>query len=278
MLTSKIEKVIKRMQWNILEFLGKLDSNSSKNETYDFKSLKCPRAVEEIAQFENDLLLLIKNLEFKKVHNDFQMSLCDDIKEIKASNKMFVSTDKSRYIYKMKLDKYKNLLRDNITKTYKTSNGKLRDINFAANKVAEKLSIAERVEEMQETKAYITIKDHKDEFPHKIPRRLINPSKSKIGKISKAILDTINKNVVRSTEISQRKNTQNVLDWYANYTGKNKASFVQFDIQNFYPSITSNLLCNSIQFAKEVTTESDNNIHIIMQSRKTLLFNEKKNG
>ena len=57
---------------------------------------------------------------------------------------------------------------------------------------------------------------------------------------------------------------------------QNKASFVQFDIKSFYPSITSDLLYNSIQFAKEVTTVSDNDIHIIMQSRKTLLFNEKK--
>ena len=128
----------------------------------------------------------------------------------------------------------------------------------------------------QETEAHITIKDHKDEFPNKIPCRFINPSKSNIGKISKAILDTINKNVVRSTEINQWKNTSNVLDWYANYTDKNKASFAQFDIENFYPSITSDLLYNSIQFAKEVAIVSDNDIHIIMQSRKTLLFNEKK--
>ena len=45
MLTSKIEKVIKRMRWKVLEFLGKLDSNSNKNETYSFKSLKYPPAV-----------------------------------------------------------------------------------------------------------------------------------------------------------------------------------------------------------------------------------------
>ena len=88
---------------------------------------------------------------------------------------------------------------------------------------------------MQETKAYITIKDHKDEFQNKIPCRLINPSKSNIGKISKAILDTINKNVVRSTAVNQWKNTSNVLHWYANYTDKNKALFAQFDIENFYP-------------------------------------------
>ena len=116
MLTSKIEKVIKRMRWKVLEFLDKLDNNSNKNETYGFKSLKCPPAVEEMAQFENDLLLLIKNLETKKVHNDFQMKLRDDMKEIKASNKMFVSTDKSRHIYKMEKDEYKKLLRVNIIK------------------------------------------------------------------------------------------------------------------------------------------------------------------
>ena len=213
MLTSKIEKVIKRMRWKVLEFLGKLDSNSNKNETYSFKSLKCPPAVEETAQFENDLLLLIKNLEFKKVHNDFQMKLRDDIKEIKASNKVFVSADKSRHIYKMEKDEYNKLLRHNITKTYKKSNGKkLRDINFTAKKIAEKLSIVDRVEVMQETEAYITIKDHKDEFPNKMLCRLINPSKPNIGKISKTILDTINKNIVRSTEINQPKDTSNVLD------------------------------------------------------------------
>ena len=94
----------------------------------------------------------------------------------------------------MKKDEYKKLLPHTITKTYKKSNGKkFRDINFAAKKIAEKLSMADRVEVMQETEAYITIKYHKDEFPNKIPCCLINPSKSNIGKISKAILDTINK-------------------------------------------------------------------------------------
>ena len=67
-----------------------------------------------------------------------------------------------------------------------------------------------------------------------------------------------------------------ILDKNKAYTDKNKASFDQFDIENFHPSITSDLLYNSIQFEKEVTTVSDNDIHIIMQSRRTLLFNEKK--
>ena len=100
-------------------------------------------------------MLLIKNLEFKKVRNEFQMRLCDDIKKIEARNKMLVSANKSRYIYKMEKDEYKKLLRDNITKTYKKSNGKkFRDINFAAKKIAEKSSIVDRVEVMQ---AYIPL-------------------------------------------------------------------------------------------------------------------------
>ena len=40
--------------------------------------------------------------------------------------------------------------------------------------------------------SYITIKDHKDDFSHKISCRLINPSESDIGKISKVIIDKIN--------------------------------------------------------------------------------------
>ena len=63
---------------------------------------------------------------------------------------------------------------------------------------------------MQETEAYIITKDRKNEFLNKIPCRLINPSKSSIGKISKVILDTINKNVIRSTKINQWENTSDV--------------------------------------------------------------------
>ena len=64
---------------------------------------------------------------------------------------------------------------------------------------------------MRETEGYITIKDHKEQLPNKISCCFINPSKSSIGKISKAILDIINKNVVvRSTKINQWKNISNV--------------------------------------------------------------------
>ena len=79
MLVSKIEKVIKRMRWKTLEFLGKLDNDDNNRETYGFKSTKCPPVVPESSQFEKDLMYLVKNLEFGKVNNDFQNNLNNDI-------------------------------------------------------------------------------------------------------------------------------------------------------------------------------------------------------
>ena len=47
-----------------------------------------------------------------------------------------------------------------------------------------------------------------------------------------------------------------------------------FDIENFYPSISKNLFIKAIQFPKQITEITDKDINLIMQARKTLLFNE----
>ena len=65
-----------------MEFLGQL--NGEKKETYGFKSRKCPPAVKELEQFEHDLRNMIKNIEFRKVSNNFQDKLKNDIQEIKT--------------------------------------------------------------------------------------------------------------------------------------------------------------------------------------------------
>ena len=77
-----------------LEFLGQLNSNNN-TETYGFQSITCPPAVEELSDFEKDLLLMIKNIEFRTINNSFQEKLSNDIKQIQNSEKVFVSADKS---------------------------------------------------------------------------------------------------------------------------------------------------------------------------------------
>ena len=190
--------------------------------------------------FENELLLMVKNIEFKNVKNKSHEKLKEDINEIKTSDKMFVGADKSRHISKMEKQQYPKLLTENITETYKKSNKKkISNINFTAKKITEKLSI----ERMEESEAYITIKEPKDEFHNKIPCQLINPSKCNLGKFSKVILNKINQHIVASTNINQWKNTQNVLNWFDKIENKRDiAAFIPFDIENFYPSITMKLL------------------------------------
>ena len=97
-LISKTEKFIKRIRWKALQFLGKLESTDKL--TYGFKTRYCPPVVDELTSFEHDLMIMIKNIQFKSIKNDFQNKLKEDINEIKNSNKIFVPADKSRNIYK----------------------------------------------------------------------------------------------------------------------------------------------------------------------------------
>ena len=135
-------------------------------------------------------------------------------------------------------------------------------------KIAHKLEIDDRVEKMQETEAFLTIKDHKEGFPHTLSFRLINPSKSDIGKISKSLLDTINENILKQTNVNQWKNTAQVITWFKNIKSKKTSSFVDFDVENFYPSISIDLFTDAISYAKTITNIDDDQLSIIMQSRK----------
>ena len=172
---------------------------------------------------------MTKNVEFRNISNTFQEKL-NDIKELRESDKVFVSADKSLNIYKMEKDEYKKLLFENVTKTYKkTTEEKLKTINKGAKTIAQKLELDDRVEKMQKNQCYIIVKDHKEDFPHKISCRLLNPSKSDIGKISKMIIDKIIKLLVVSTQVNQWKNTHSVIDSYINIRSKRNATFIVFD-------------------------------------------------
>ena len=213
-LISKVESVIKRMRWKTLEFLGKLDS--TRQETYGFTSCKCPPTVEELSDFENELLFFVKNIEFRNINNSFQKNLNDDIKRINTPKKVLVKADKSRNIYQLDKDDYKKYLRENITRTYKKlANKRLNPVNKQAKKIAEKLNVDDRIEKIQKSEACITVKDHKTVFPNNPSFRLINPSKSNIGKISKKILDKINQKVIQETKVNQWKNTNAVIAWFS---------------------------------------------------------------
>ena len=76
-------------------------------------------------------MLMIKNIEFRKVVNEFQDKLDNDLQEIRQSSNLFIHADKSRNIYKVKTNEYDKLMKENITKTYRKSDSeKVQKINI----------------------------------------------------------------------------------------------------------------------------------------------------
>ena len=137
-LIMKMENFLKRMRWKMLAFLGKLRSSDKGN--YGFKTVKCPSSVKELVPFENDMMDMIKNLEFKRVNNEFQSNLRNDIRQIRRSNNLFISADKSRNIYKVSKASYERMMHENVTKTYKKCNtNKSNSINLKAKQIPSKL-------------------------------------------------------------------------------------------------------------------------------------------
>ena len=126
---------------------------------------------------------------------------------------------------------------------------------------------------IQELQTYITIKDHTDNFSPSISCRLINPSKTDVGKISKTILDKINIQLVPPIKFDQWKNSNSVINWFKNIPEKKSCTFIVIDIENFYPTISLELFNKVLQFAKGLCKITDKEI---MQARKTLLFKDSK--
>ena len=79
---------------------------------------------------------------------------------------------------------------------------------------------------------------------------MINPSKSSVGKISKVILDKINKHIQKETSANQWKDMSSAIEWFVHIKEKERSSFMVFDIEYFYPSIIERLFANAIQFAE----------------------------
>ena len=68
------------------------------------------------------MLGMIEYVKFRTVSHTLQTTLSEDIKMIKSSNSMYIPADKTRNLYKMDPDEHDKLLRENITKTYKSTN------------------------------------------------------------------------------------------------------------------------------------------------------------
>ena len=275
-LIEKVESVLKRMRWKAHFFL-KGEKSQEKTNFFGLPSNKTPPTILELKAFEEDVLKIIENIKFRDTKNNFQESLASDLKKINTSENMFVFADKTRNIYETSLETYNKLLHDNITKTYKRgSEDNISEIDSELKHIADNLSIGNRIECMKKREAFISLKDHKENFENNPKCRLINPAKSDSGKISKLILDKINTQLRTILNVNQWRNTQNVIDWFGNIEEKSRHSFISFDIIDVYPSISENLLDQALSWASNLASISNEDISIIKHARKSLLFSNGK--
>ena len=186
-LIEKTEQ-LRRMRWKVHFFLNP-DTTSIPKETYGFKSTKNPPPIEELKDFEDDMLKMIQSVKFKQVNNPFLNKLKEETDRIKSEPKLLIAVDKTTNFYKLEPSTYNDLLEKNITKSYKKAQPETTQAIHKENKdIATKLRIDDRVDTTADKDAFITLKDHKPNFANKPTCRLINPTKSEIGKIDKNIL------------------------------------------------------------------------------------------
>ena len=227
-------------------------------ETFGFNSTKNPPPVKELSQFEDKMLALIQNINFKTQRVDFQNKLARGAKKIRSDDKLLVAADKTTNFYRLDTASYKQLLNTTITKSYKKApDNATNKIISSEKKIAQNLDLDNRIDALATKDSFITLKDHKSNFNNKPTCKLINPSKSEIGIISKQILQRINSKIVNSTKLNQWKNTDSVIIWFNELTDKSDRSFISFDIVDFYPSISEKLLLDALSFASNYLSEND---------------------
>ena len=227
------------MRWKAFFFdRNEQDNNDAiNNDNFGFKSRECPPQNSELDKFEADLLDMVHNIKFRKVNNKFQNKLNEDISKIKKSTKAFIPADKTSNFYKLDKTQHDKLLRDSITTTYKkASTDAANIIDSQAKSIAQELNIDNRAEQIAKQQAFITPKDHKNNFANHPTCRLINPAKSELGKVSKQILDNINSKIRKMTKLNQWKNTSDVINWFTNIPDMQKHSFASTSTVSTHPS------------------------------------------
>ena len=98
-----------RMRWRAFHFL-KPNLNKASKETFGLNTTKAPPSVIELKPLQDGLCEIARKLKFRDVKDHFQNKLKDDLKQIKDEKKVIVAADKTRNVYKMEKDRYRELL------------------------------------------------------------------------------------------------------------------------------------------------------------------------
>ena len=97
-------------------------------------------------------------------------------------------------------------------------------------KVAYKKDILNVIQVNGKEECFTRLKDHKLNFENNANTRLINSAKHEIGRLSKAIVENINKQLRNTLYLQKWNNFENVIE--NKNPNKNKYKFMIFNIQD----------------------------------------------
>ena len=282
-LIGKTEHLLKRKRSQTF-FYDRDNTNKYNNKTntyvdettyngFKLKTRKCPPQIQDVKDFENDLLKLIENIQFRAVSENFFKKLNEDRNKIRSSDNLVVPPDKTQNYYEITKENYNKILHDKITKTYKKGHPSLpKKINIETKKIAKSFTVDIKMDITAKQQCFVTIKDYKDNFRVKPKYRLLNPTKSELGKISKHILQQISTNIRTAINLDQYQNISEVIKWFQNIKNKKLHTFNVFDIQEFYPSIGETLPKDAFLFTQTHANINPKDTEVIFNCRKSLLF------
>ena len=245
-------------------------------ETFGLKSPWEPDRLPEMREFEESMLDMIQNVKFKnqsKSSGPFQKNLQQDINKIKKDQNLYVKADKSTNYYKMSKETYESYWDQTIQKDYKKCNPEEIDLLIQEEKkFASKLKIDDRMDVPAQSDSYINLKDHKPNYRNSPLFRLINTNKGNLGIVSQQILQDVNNELRTSLGLNQWRSTQDVLTWFENIGEKQRKHFIQFDIVDFYPSISEDLLRRSLEFARTRVNITEEHQNLIITANNSVLY------
>ena len=182
--------------------------------------------------------------------------------------------DKSNNFYRLNVNEYEKLKTKEIYKDYRKADSDIIDaINKEHKEIANKLEIDDRIFKTANRESFCTLKDHKDNFNNNPKVRLLNPTKPELGRVAKIILDNINNAIREKSKSMQWRENLEVINWFKNIENKHKYTFIQFDVDSFYPSISKNTLLKAIEYGRKFINISDEDVDIILAARKNFLVN-----
>ena len=106
------------------------------------------------------------------------------------------------------------------------------------------------------TDAFITLKDRNPNFTTNPKCRLINLSKSELGEVKNFLIEKVITIIRDKSLVNQWRDTDTVINWFKNIDNKGNCIFMQFDIEEFRPSILTGLLMKATNHAQSFGTIS----------------------